>query len=230
MSSPKGKEIYIVKKNKIVLRDTINGITDSALKRILHKSGVSRIKGDIYDALREKTKLFLDHLLNNAILSRDYFRRVSLKVKDVEIALELEGINFGIVMSDKSWTASRKGKVSSKKREGTKQKIKRKSKPGKAAKRTIKRLQKDENLLIPHLAFYRLVRECSSDYADNIKFTKDSINLLQSATETYLGKLIDVAYHYTLVSKRSGISIKDLELASRHTLKSLFCYYVPHMF
>jgi len=46
-----------------VLRDTINGITKSDIRRIARRGGVKRISGSIYEEIRKQIMVFLKKLL-----------------------------------------------------------------------------------------------------------------------------------------------------------------------
>jgi histone H3/H4 len=79
----------------------------------------------------------------------------------------------------------------------------------------IRRLQGTTDYLIPFAAFNRLVRQIALDYKTDLRFTKNAILALQSATEDGLINLFDQAQVMALHSGRIGITSKDLTLACR---------------
>ena len=169
---------------------------------------------------RTKIKLFLEGLLNNAIMSMQHARRKTLLTKDIELALELQGVHFGVVINDSSWAGSRKGLKSTQKENAPKQ---RKSKTITSSLRKIKKLQKNTTLLLPKTAFSRVIKKYPGDFNKEMKFSKLALLLLQSTTETYLIKLSEFANDIALGSKRTGVKVGDFKLASKQSLKSLLC-------
>jgi histone H3 len=54
------------------------------------------------------------------------------------------------------------------------------------ALREIRRYQKSTDLLIPKLAFSRLVREIASEISSDLRFQSGALGALQEAAEAYL--------------------------------------------
>src|SRR5262249_8858444 len=142
----------------------------------------------------------------------------TLGLDDVKIALELNGIEFGSVINNKTF------KIAGIKQEKREKPKENKSKPGMAALREIRRQQKDTTLSFPREAFLRLIKEILGDFTDGeSRVSKEAALVLQSAVETYLLHLYLFAYKITLSSGRTGISVKDISLAYKNNPKSLLC-------
>ena len=86
----------------------------------------------------------------------------------------------------------------------------------------IRKLQATTDYLIPFSAFNRLVRQISSDYKTDLRFTKGAILALQTATEDGLIDLLNVAQLMALHGGRTGVTPKDLQLALRAKDNPLF--------
>jgi histone H3 len=87
--------------------------------------------------------------------------------------------------------------------------------PGSCALREIRRYQKSTELLIRKRPFERLVRDISSEYRGNLRFTRTSIEALQEVTEAYLVGLFEDANLIAIHSKRVTVSSRDMSLARR---------------
>ena len=77
---------------------------------------------------------------------------------------------------------------------------------GSCALREIRRYQKSTELLIRKRPFERLVRDISSEYRGNLRFTRSSIEALQEVTEAYLVGLFEDANLIAIHSKRVTVS------------------------
>ncbi len=70
----------------------------------------------------------------------------------------------------------------------------------------------------PHAAFERIVREIAQDYSNNLRFSWNTFDILQSAAESYLLQI------FTQLAKKNNVSkqcediqqiVKDIDMASR---------------
>jgi len=91
----------------------------------------------------------------------------------------------------------------------------RRFKPGTVALREIRKKQKETDTLIRKLPFQRLIREIANDFHDDMNFSKDSIRLIQVATEDYLINLMEDANLSAIHSKRVTMEPKDIQLVRR---------------
>lgn len=55
------------KRHRKVLRDNIQGITKPAIRRLARRGGVKRISGLIYEETRGVLKVFLEHVIRDAV-------------------------------------------------------------------------------------------------------------------------------------------------------------------
>ncbi|GFQ05150.1 histone h4, partial [Phtheirospermum japonicum] len=58
-----------------VLRDNIQGITKSAIRRLACRGGVKRISGLIYEETRGVLKIFLENVIRDAVTYTEHTRR-----------------------------------------------------------------------------------------------------------------------------------------------------------
>lgn len=79
------------KRHRKVLRDNIQGITKPAIKRLARRGGVKRISGLIYEETRGVLKVFLEHVIRDAVLYTEYSRRKTVTALDVVYALKRQG-------------------------------------------------------------------------------------------------------------------------------------------
>jgi histone H4 len=79
------------KRHRKVLRDNIQGITKPAIRRLARRGGVKRISGLIYEETRGVLKVFLDHVIRDAVTYTEHARRKTVTAMDVVYALKRQG-------------------------------------------------------------------------------------------------------------------------------------------
>jgi histone H4 len=79
------------KRHRKVLRDNIQGITKPAIRRLARRGGVKRISGRIYEECRGVLKVFLEHVIRDAVTYADHCRRKTVIAMDVVYALKRQG-------------------------------------------------------------------------------------------------------------------------------------------
>lgn len=83
------------------------------------------------------------------------------------------------------------------------------------ALREIRKFQKSPKLILPKLAFGRLVRELAESRMPNPRFTTDAIRALQEACEAFLVTLLEDCNQCAIHAKRCTIKELDMTLARR---------------
>eukprot|EP00761_Pharyngomonas_kirbyi_P011300 gb/GECH01011325.1/.p1 GENE.gb/GECH01011325.1/~~gb/GECH01011325.1/.p1 ORF type:complete len:104 (+),score=23.07 gb/GECH01011325.1/:1-312(+) len=79
------------KRHKKVLRDTIQGITKPAIRRLARRGGVKRISAMIYEETRSVLKSFLEATVRDAVTYTEHARRKTVTAMDVVYALKRQG-------------------------------------------------------------------------------------------------------------------------------------------
>lgn len=79
------------KRHRKVLRDNIQGITKPAIRRLARRGGVKRISGLIYEETRGVLKVFLKHVIRDAVTYTEHARRKTVTAMDVVYALKRQG-------------------------------------------------------------------------------------------------------------------------------------------
>ena len=69
----------------------MQGITNPAIRRIAHRSGVKRISGLMYEETRKVLKGFLEHVVKDAVTYTEHARRKTVTALDVVYALKRQG-------------------------------------------------------------------------------------------------------------------------------------------
>ncbi|KAK9275507.1 hypothetical protein L1049_022774 [Liquidambar formosana] len=80
-----------VKRHRKVLRDNIQGITKSAIRRLARRGGVKCISGLIYEETRGILKIFLENVIRDAVTYTEHTRRKPVTTMDVVYALKRQG-------------------------------------------------------------------------------------------------------------------------------------------
>jgi histone H4 len=86
-----GKGKSGAKRHRKILRDNIQGITKPAIRRLARRGGVKRISGLIYDETRGVLKVFLEHVIRDAVTYTEHARRKTVTAMDVVYALKRQG-------------------------------------------------------------------------------------------------------------------------------------------
>jgi histone H3 len=93
--------------------------------------------------------------------------------------------------------------------------VKRKWRPGTVALREIRKFQSSTELLIPKMAFVRLVREILQGLKADARVEGRAVEALQEASEMYLTGLFESANLCACHAKRVTLMCKDITLARR---------------
>jgi histone H4 len=79
------------KRHRQILRDTIQGITKPAIRRLARRGGVKRISGLVYEETRGVLKIFLETVIRDAVTYTEHARRKTVTAMDVVYALKRQG-------------------------------------------------------------------------------------------------------------------------------------------
>jgi histone H3 len=221
-------------KHRRILRDNIHGITKPALQRLCHRAGIKRISDDIYTSLRDNIKVYMEDILRKVVVFTEREQRRTVKVKDLEAALNMMGIYLAAGLNNntsksktfqscnsvgKSGPTKKVTKLSDeeKEKESNQSVISIKKphrfRPGTKAIRSIRYQQKNsECLAIPKVNFERLVREICQEYKEDLRFSEGVFELLQLVVEEYIVVLCKKAYSCAIHAERTTIKAKDIEL------------------
>ena len=81
----------VPKRQRKVVRDSIQGITKPAIRRLARRGGVKRISGLIYEETRGVLKVFLENVIRDAVTYTEHARRKTVTAMDVVFALKKNG-------------------------------------------------------------------------------------------------------------------------------------------
>ncbi|KAK8144719.1 hypothetical protein G3M48_005411 [Beauveria asiatica] len=90
----------------------------------------------------------------------------------------------------------------------------RKVRSGVAALREIRKAQTQTELVVPRLAFQRLIKEICAEHASQMRFQSTALGALQESTEQYIIKVLEEANLCAIHAKR--VTIMPLALRIRH--------------
>ena len=79
------------KRHRKVLRDKMAGVTKPALRRLARRGGVKRLSGLVYEETRSATKVFVETVLNDAVVYTEHARRSTVTAADICFALKRQG-------------------------------------------------------------------------------------------------------------------------------------------
>ena len=81
----------IKRRHRKVCRDSIQGISKNAIRRLARRGGVKRMSGLIYETTRAELKTYLEGVIQNAIHYTTHARRKTVTAMDVVYALKRNG-------------------------------------------------------------------------------------------------------------------------------------------
>lgn len=79
------------KRHHKVIRDSIQGITKPAIKRLARRGGVKRISGLVYEETRGVLRIFLETVIRDSVTYCEHARRKTITAMDVVYALKRQG-------------------------------------------------------------------------------------------------------------------------------------------
>jgi histone H3/H4 len=212
----------VVKKHRKVIRDSIRGITEPAIRRILRRAGVKRIGKLVYEEIRGILKVWLEDIIKDVVAFTEHASRKTSQLEDLEAALDINGIALAAGLNENAkHTASlqscnARGKSGSTHASSGAEKSETKKhrfRPGTVALREIRRHQKNSDCLaFPKLNFNRLAREIAQDFKEDLRFSESVIDLLQLVAENYLTELCTYANKCAIHANRETIYPADLRL------------------
>jgi histone H4 len=79
------------KRHRFILRDNLAGISRSAIRRLARRAGVARMSALVYNETRGVLKVFLQHLIQDAVVYTEHAHRKTVTTMDVLFALKRQG-------------------------------------------------------------------------------------------------------------------------------------------
>ncbi|KAL0239208.1 hypothetical protein PCE1_004899 [Barthelona sp. PCE] len=101
--------------------------------------------------------------------------------------------------------------------EQVKPKVKKAKKRVPTMQNRMKKLQETDSLIMTKAPFVRLIRELSQRYAKSLRFTSDSLMMLQQAGEQMLHEVFENAQRGAIHAGRITVSSRDIKLYMQMT-------------
>ena len=206
-------------RHRRILRDSISGLTSSAVKRISLKTGKigSREQAVIY-GIRDQSEKFLRAIISDAIIMMEHARKKTVSEEMVRSAIERRTNLFSkkILGSAPSKRCETYGThLKSQSRSRGKSGSRRKSSRGSSLIRQIKFYQRQHDCLhLPKLVVSRIIREIGQDFKNDVRWSSKAESLLQYALELHIEAIFRVSGHIALHCDRKGrLAAKDVQAA-----------------
>jgi histone H4 len=87
------------KRHRRILRDSIQGISKPAIRRLARRGGIKRISSHFYEEARGVLRKFLENLIEDAVIYTTHANRKTVLAMDVIYALKRQGktiYGFGV--------------------------------------------------------------------------------------------------------------------------------------
>lgn len=79
------------KRHRTAQRDSIQGITKPAIRRLARRGGVKRLSSLVYEETRSVLRTFLQNIVKDAVTYTDHAHRKTVTTMDVIYALKRQG-------------------------------------------------------------------------------------------------------------------------------------------
>lgn len=203
------------KKHRMIIRDSIQGVTKPAIQRLCKIAGIVRVSSTVYEEIRGLLLLYMREVVSDSVNAMEYARRVRLQRSDLEIALQSQGLflGAGLKESKSTFSSCNLSKPVKTITEGETKK-KHRFRSGTVALRDVRKLQKSSDCLaIPKISFLRLTREVGQDYRDDLTYSKKFVELLQLSAESHIIKILGNANICAIHAGRKTVEPKDIQLS-----------------
>jgi histone H4 len=204
-----------VKKPREVMRDSILGITNPAIKRLAHRAGIPRVGKLSYDAIRAHIQIDLQEIIKQVAIALQHTGSKTVKTKHVEFALRGIDPRWTIAVHYEKGDLGKKAETHRKSHTETNKDGKKphKFRAGVEVLRDIRRMQKSEDPIFPAYPFNRLVRELMQDHLEDIRYEARALGLLRLYIEDCILKLLQNALMCALSDHRITLDPRDISLA-----------------
>ena len=207
------------KRHRKLLHDNVQGITRPAIRRLANRAGIERCSTGVYEETRDLIKQALERILSKVVVFTQTARRRTIKVEDLENALELMGIHL-LAKHDISGCGNPAPK---KKNDDGEEKRAHRFRPGTRTRQHIRYQQKNSDCLaFRKLSFERLVREVAQEYIEDVNFAKLVFPTIQLVIETHLTRFFEKAGLCVKHADRTTLTTKDVQLVRRVSEDPLF--------
>jgi len=202
----KGKTNKGKKQVATILKDNIQGITSSAIKRLAKQAGVSRVSSLVYEEARGLLKEELTNVLGKSITLTEHLKKRTVDSRSVCASIPSHMYTSKSVY--KIFKSYKKDPNTKKRRSGV-------------VLREIKHFQKQYGtFLIRKVPFGRVVREIAQDFKTGLRFTKGSLSFLQTYIETFM---VDFLRNCARIMQHYGkISLSVREFKAARELKTSY--------
>lgn len=218
-----GKGIGKQVKHRMVVRDSIGGITKPAIGRLCQTAGIKRVGSLVYEEVRGVMKVFMEDILRDVVTFTEHDRRKTVQQGDLDAGLQVHNIYLGAGVNPNTtntFTTKKARQRSTKAPAEGEEKKAHRFKPGTVALQEIRYQQKhSDDFSIPKANFQRLTREICQDYSVDLRFSHNFMELFQLVVENYLIKLLENANLCCIHAERQTVSAKDIWLA-RHIARN----------
>lgn len=211
------KKTKKVPKQKKIYRDNIQGLKRSQIRRLTYQAGVKSVSALVYEEVRGIVKVNMENVIRNAVIYAEHARRTTIKSSDVNESLRLLGHSVyggdvdvkipNVVSYERHLRKSQGGE--------TKKKTKRYSKTTMFLRKVHYYQKQHDCFFFQSSPFKRLVKEIGQDYAQNLRFTKGSLTIIQLFVEEYLRILFEDSNLACIHAHRETLQPRDLQLTRR---------------
>lgn len=209
------------KKKRVLSNDSSKCITKQAMQRLAYVAGVKFMSGTVYEEIRRNLKVFLEDVLEKALIYCEHAQRKIVESDDVLHALEGLGKKMYFTGQDETTRCklygADKAKKAGKTSKTSKTHKKKRAAPGERAIKGIQFYQENTHDCV-HIAmkpFRRLVREIAADNKADLRFTSSAFTTLQISAEAYLVSLLEAANLAAIHAHRQTLHNSDIQLARR---------------
>jgi len=190
----------------------VQDLNKTAIRRIAQRAGIKSISGLLYEETRGVAAVFLENLLRIVVSFTQNARRKTVSVKDVENALKADLLPMGDFASLEKGHVTHCKNLNPRSKSGAKTS---KFRPGVKALMNIRKAQKADCLYFPAASFSRFVRKIGDKFMKGLRFSQESLDLIQIVLENHLILLFEDANLCAISAGRQTVYPKDVQLVRR---------------
>lgn len=199
---------------KNILKENLNKISKSGLRRLMYRAGIKYVSGLIYEESRLIIESLLKQIIQHTIVIVEQKKHTTFMYEDGIETLKLLNIDVYSVRGFPGKKPPCKGSQNLTINDNSKSIKKRK--PKVHLLKIIRKYQKTDCTLLQHKPMERLIREISSQFTfKNMVFESDFIWLIHSVIENYMIKFYQDALLLVLHAGRTTVQPRDLVLLKK---------------
>lgn len=197
------------KKHRKVLRNSLEGITKNAIKRLAYCAGAGTVTSTVMAKVRELIKDEVTEVLRRAVILTEVKRRKTVSANHIVSALPMKMFSENVLKN----VFKLKKKAQVQHQADNAESVTKKRKAGQVLKSQIRHFQKQYGqLMVRKDPFRRLVKEVGQDMKNDLNFNSLGLVILQYYVESRIVKVLRSAWEVAQHNQRLSVFPQDIDI------------------